>query len=125
MSTARQVQDVLRLWSEQFNAGDIEGLRSLYEDDAVLSAGPGAGAVRGVDAILDSWRAFAGGAMTIANSTALVRDDLAMTFSRGMFTFADGSTMDAATSEVVRRQADGSWRYVLCNPYGDSILATG
>ena len=41
-SAPRTPEDVHRLWSEYFVAGDLEGLVSLYEPDAALLAQSGA-----------------------------------------------------------------------------------
>jgi ketosteroid isomerase-like protein len=123
--TAAQPTEVIRRWTERFNAGDIDGLAELYEPGAVLSAGPGEGNVVGVAAILDSWRSLVGSTMSVLASTALVVDELALTCNRVSFVLPDGTDVGAATSEVVRRGPDGAWRYVLCNPYGDAILPAG
>jgi ketosteroid isomerase-like protein len=34
----------------------------------------------------------------------------------------DGSSPKGATAEVVRRQTDGSWKYVIDNPDGSALL---
>ena len=31
--------------------------------------------------------------------------------------------MSATTAEVARRQADGTWRYLIDNPHGAGVLA--
>ena len=57
MDTARSLAGV---WTTAYNAGDAKGLTALYDDDAVLSMRPGAGAA-GKEGIGAFWSADFGG----------------------------------------------------------------
>ena len=104
---ARAPQDLERLLVSRQRAGDVEGMVALFEPDAVIDSSDGR-LTRGKTAI----RAFfaeqvaAGRKFQIGEQRpALVSGDLALTSTR----LPDGSV----TSEVARRQADGTWLWVI------------
>ncbi|HEV8367142.1 MAG TPA: SgcJ/EcaC family oxidoreductase [Pyrinomonadaceae bacterium] len=112
-----------KLFVKYFNAGDLEGIISLYEPDALLVKFPGP-AVQGEAAIRETMIEFLSikGQMKLKIDRVLTTDDLALLFSswtlRG--TAADGTPVVSSgqTSDVVRRQADGTWLFVIDNPHG-------
>lgn len=88
-------------------AGDVEGMVALFEAEAVIDTGDGQ-FVRGAEAI----RRFFAGVVASGRKfqlgeqrPALVNRDLALTSTR----LPDGSV----TSEVARRQKDGTWLWVI------------
>ncbi|GAB6940003.1 YybH family protein [Isoptericola variabilis] len=102
--------DLGRMFVERANAGDVDGLVALYAPDAVLAFPPGETQV-GRDAIRAAYaRLLAGRPRFTAGeqAPALVHDDLALTSTR--------LTSGGATAEVARRQADGTWLWVLDQP---------
>ena len=104
---ARDPQDLERLLVSRESAGDVDGMVALYELHAVLDDGDGQvivgrEAIRGFYVKLISMeRKFAFG----DQRTPLVSGDLALTSTR----LPDGSV----TAEVARRQADGTWLWVI------------
>ena len=58
---------------------------------------------------------------------ALKCDDIAILYSRWTMTGTDpdgnGVSMTGLTSDVVRRQPDGSWLFVIDNPIGGEGIA--
>jgi ketosteroid isomerase-like protein len=111
MTTDRQPagdpQDLERLLIDRQHAGDIEGMVALFEPNAVIDCSDGR-FVRGHEAI----RAFY--AETVATGRkwgrgeqrpALIAGDLALTSTK----LPDGDV----TSEVARRQSDGTWLWVI------------
>ena len=104
---ARDPQDLERLLVARQRAGDIEGMMALYEPDAVVDTSDGQ-LRRGKDAI----RAYFAGVVASGRQwqfgeqqPALIGGDLALTSTR----LSDGTT----TAEVARRQADGTWLWVV------------
>lgn len=104
---AMDPQDLERLLVSRQRAGDVDGIVALYESDAVIDAG-GGDLTRGQEAI----RAFFVGQVATgrkfafdAQASAIICGDLALTSTRG----SDGSV----TAEVARRQADGTWLWVI------------
>ena len=121
--SARTPEDVHRLWAEYFVAGDLDAMLSLYEPDATLAAGQGA-SVTGHRAIREVLAGFIAIRRTfeIEIGRALRAGDIALLASswrlegerRGEPYESSGRTAD-----VVRRQPDGSWLYVIDSPYGE------
>jgi hypothetical protein len=105
-------QDLERLLVARENAGDVSGMTALFEPDAVIELDDGR-LVRGRDAIHAFFtqlqvtglgpegRRF----MLGEQRPALICGDLALTSTRSV----DGDM----TTEVARRQDDGTWLWVL------------
>lgn len=122
---ATEPDQVIQQFVKLFNSGDVDAIvRDLYEDDAVLQAGPGAPIVSGAQAVrevLDGFVAM-GGTMSILAATAIPNADLALTHSKWRLEIEGSEPMEATTAEVVRRQPDGTWRYIIDNPFGGTVL---
>jgi ketosteroid isomerase-like protein len=127
MNTVLRPEDINRRWAEAFNARDIPALLDLYESDAVLVPAPGAEPVVGHDAIQATLARLVGlgGTITFEPRYWLRHGDIAM----GSIAFRlqppaeqaqQPPSVSAATTEVIRRQPDGSWKYVIDHPFGAS-----
>jgi ketosteroid isomerase-like protein len=95
---------------DRLNTGDVDGLAALYEAGAVMSLQDGAVAT-GVDEIRKTYAALTQSGATFERGRqlrTLRTDDLALTSVQ----LQDGTI----TVEVARRQADGSWLWVLDRP---------
>ena len=109
--------------AEAVNAGDLEAAVALYEDDAAFVAGPD-NVVRGSAAIRQMMTGMIAEKPRLKIEVPLVvqSGDLALLFSKWSATSvgADGkeSTMSGNGREVVRRQADGTWKFVIDHPTG-------
>lgn len=118
--SAQTPEDCDRLFGEGVNAGDAAAVAALYEPHAVLVF-EGETFV-GLDAIggfLDSM--LATHPRIEMNVTRVLRsDDLAVLYNdwRMTATDSDGGPVESSGKaiEVVRRQADGTWKYVLDDP---------
>ena len=115
--------NVHRTFEAAFNAGDLDALAALYEPGAVLL--PGAGSeVRGQDAIRDSLAQFLGGRPTMRIQTAWTMetgDGIALVSGAWTLSGVDpaGQVFERSgvSAEVLRRQPDGRWLYILDNPF--------
>jgi len=120
---ARTPAECHSLWREYLHARDLESLTSLYEEEAVFIR-PGQPAVTGRDAIGELLRGHLeqNGRMELRTTCVIPAGDIALL--RGEWTYsgagADGKpfTSAGASLEVVRRQPDGTWRYVIDLPFG-------
>lgn len=122
---ATDPDQVISLFVKYFNVQDLDGLLGLYEPDAVMPQ-PGGEPLVGVDAIRGALQSFlsAGGTMSIDSSAVLETGDLALTHNKWRLVSGGSTLMEGVTAEVVRRGADGTWRYILDNPMGGAILDT-
>ncbi|MGE0484003.1 MAG: SgcJ/EcaC family oxidoreductase [Gammaproteobacteria bacterium] len=111
---------------DRFRARDLDGVVALYTDDASFVGFDGA-VVTGKAAVRAAFEAlFAqiGPNCTIELTTryAVPNGDIALLSNTWHIggTAADGSPLDLGgqTTEVVRRQADGRWLYVIDHPLG-------
>jgi ketosteroid isomerase-like protein len=108
---AREPQDLSRFFVERANDGDLDGLMALYEPRALL-AGPKGQVFLGEDAIRDFYGQFLATRPKLEpgqQREPVVEGELALTSTR----LVDGSV----TVEIARRQADGTWRWVIDHPF--------
>ena len=99
--------DLERLLVERQHAGDIDGMTALFEPDAVIDCSDGR-FIRGRDAIRAFYLEFAATGRKFARGEqrpALISGDLALTSTK----LPDGDV----TSEVARRQSDGTWLWAI------------
>jgi uncharacterized protein (TIGR02246 family) len=109
--------DLHRRVEEAFNAGDVDGLVALYEPDARMVRDDGSTAA-GHDAIREIWDGFValGGRISMTTRSAVEAGDIALLSNSYAFS-SDGLEFGATTAEVARRGHDGTWRYVIDNPF--------
>jgi ketosteroid isomerase-like protein len=123
-ATPEQIQ---RVFEELFNAGDIDGLMDLYESDAALIAQPGSVA-RGPEQVRAALQGFLAlkGRIRLDTKLVVTVGELAYLSNswslRGTGPDGDPVALGATTAEVARRQAYGSWRYVIDNAWGDQAV---
>jgi uncharacterized protein (TIGR02246 family) len=119
---ARTPEECDTLFERHLNAGDLDALADLYEPDAVLVPNPGEAAI-GREAIREALGAFiaAKAEIHLRVGQVLRAGDVAMIYGDwgGHFTDPEGALVEIAgeSIEVVRRQPDGTWRFVLDDPY--------
>jgi ketosteroid isomerase-like protein len=105
---AREPEDLDRLFLERANAGDVDGVVALYEPDAVLAFAPGQVAV-GTDAIR---RVYA----ELLVSPPVFTGEVRPAIRNGDIAITSTTRAGNATVEVARRQADGTWLWMLDQP---------
>ena len=106
-----------------FNARDMEGLLEFYEADAVFVRGPG-DHVSGRTSIRGALQGFldTGGQISFRTRHAVQHGDIALLGNeytlQGIDAKGEPFTISGKTSEVLRRQSDGRWLYVIDHPAG-------
>ena len=119
-STPEQVLDAI---VAGINTGDLESLLPLYEAEAAFAGQPGelAHGAPGVSEALSGFIAM-NGTLDLRVTRVLEVDDLALVVGVWSFdgTGPDGEPvhLEAQNADVLRRQADGTWRFVIDNPWG-------
>jgi uncharacterized protein (TIGR02246 family) len=128
MSTATAVstetpEQVLEAVVEGINTGNFEILMNLYEPNAAFATQPGSLAP-GLGGIREALGGFVAmkGRLDLKVSRVLEAGDLALVVGDWSFTGTgpqgEPVKLAAKNADVLRRQADGSWRFVIDNPWG-------
>ena len=106
------------------NAGDLDGLASLYEPGGALVQPDGSLAV-GPAAIRESFRGLVATKPRITMGVVRILrtgDDLAMLYNDWSMeaTGPDGAKVNSTGKaiELIRRQSDGSWLFAMDDPFG-------
>jgi ketosteroid isomerase-like protein len=122
MSTTTPEQ-VLESIVSGINSGDLEGLLPLYETEAAFATEPGSLA-HGGSGVREALAGFISmnGELDLRVTRVLEVDDLALVMGVWSFdgTGPDGEPvrLESRNADVLRRQPDGTWRFVIDNPWG-------
>ncbi|WP_280183810.1 nuclear transport factor 2 family protein [Nocardia cyriacigeorgica] len=112
--------ELATLFTTHFNAGDLDALMALYEPAALLFSAPGESRA-GTEAIRAALGEMIGSGATIELRPRRlhVAGELAMISNDAVVSGAgpDGAAVVSTSTEIARRGRDGSWRYVLDDPY--------
>ncbi len=98
-----------------FNEGDIDGLLALYTEGAMLTIDGEARAV-GKAAVREMMAPMLDGSVTIATTCGASHEsgDTALVRTDWVLTAPDGSVaMSGSSAEVLTREPDGLWRFVI------------
>ena len=123
--SARTPEELNRLWAEYLIAGDLDALVALYEANAMLVAQPGK-VVTGIEAIREALSGLMAMRPTVNMEVrkVLQTGDIALSFVDWTIagTGPKGEPVNITTqsSDVLRRERDGSWRLVIDNPWGSA-----
>lgn len=111
-----------RTFADAFNARNIEGLLGLYESDAILIVGDGA-TCHGLEQIAAQLRTLltVPGTMTSLNNFCVRHGDIALLRADYVVVDAGAVILKGSSSELIRRQDDGAWRYVIDHACGSSL----
>ncbi len=122
MSTASPVQ-VLESIVSGINSGNLDSLMPLYESAAAFANEPGTLA-HGAPGVREALTGFISmkGKLDLDVTRVLEVGDIALVIGEWSFdgTGPDGEPvrLSARNADVLRRQSDGTWRFVIDNPWG-------
>jgi uncharacterized protein (TIGR02246 family) len=123
INKATTPEEVLNSIVEGINTGNLESLMTLYETDACFATQPGQLA-KNRESISQSLCGFIDlkGKLDLKIKRVLQASDLALVTTEWSFngTGPDGNPVNisAKSADVLREQADGTWRFVIDNPWG-------
>ena len=116
-------EQVLQSVVDGINTGNLDALMALYERDAGFAAQPGR-ITQGLAGVREGLAGFIAmkGKLDLKVTRVLQASDLALVIGAWTFTGTGpgGGPVELASksADVLRRQEDGSWRFVIDNPWG-------
>ena len=125
MTPVQTPEDMSPALATAFNASNLDAMAALYSENAVLIDETGA-EHRGVEAIKAALKDMlaTGGVMTSTPRLAVIIGDIALSGADWRLEPRDGGeSLEGRSLEVLQRQPDGSWRYLIDCPTGDVLMA--
>jgi ketosteroid isomerase-like protein len=116
-------EQVLQSIVDGINSGNLDILMSLYEPEAAFAPQPGCLA-HGLAGVRESLAAFIAMKGTLDLKVTRVLEAGGLALVAGVWSFTgtgpDGSPvrLTGHNADVLRRQGDGTWRFVIDNPWG-------
>lgn len=117
-------QHMNEAFARAFNTRKLDNLLGLYEPEAVLLTGGGGASSLGLSAIAAELAKLleARGVMTSRNNFCIVHGNLALLRADWNLATEDGNVVASGSSaEVVRKQSDGRWLYVIDHAAGAGL----
>ena len=116
-------EQVLASIVDGINTGNLDGLMTLYESKAAFATQPGS-LSHGLPGIREGLAGFITMKGTLDLNVTRVLEASGLALVVGVWSFAgtgpDGqpARLTGHNADVLRRQPDGSWRFVIDNPWG-------
>ena len=113
---AKSPEEICGLFQQYMAAGDIEGLLSLYDPEAVIVDRSGE-VKKGEEGLRQNLAPFATAKARFDFTIKQVihTGDIALMHTR--WTVSGPQTMTVYAIEVARRQPDGTWRWLIGDPF--------
>jgi|GEM_PF-416330 Ketosteroid isomerase homolog len=110
------------IFVKAYNSGDVSNINLLFEKDAVVVR-PNGSVIQGVDAYTQEHQNLVkiGGVMTSINKSCIIHNDIALLNAEWEIKTKNEQgepiTISSVSTEIVRKQSDGSWLYIVDNPF--------
>ena len=119
-------EELGQLFEKHYNSRDLDAIVDLYVPGGVLVAQGGA-TVSGADIRAGFEAMFLlPGTMSLEPATAVTVGDIALTHTNWTLESTDDegntSRIGGRTAEVCQRQPDGTWKYLIDNPFVTSTV---
>ena len=121
--TAATPQELFALYTEAFNAADVDNIMSLYEPNAVFVYQPNVEPARGIAAIRQVMSDLLKSKLRLKMRIEKVfqADDVALVFAEWQLTtFTPESEYEQTFgkgTDIIRRQDNNVWLFVVDNPF--------
>jgi ketosteroid isomerase-like protein len=109
-------QEIHTLFVDAFNRADVEALVALYEPTAILASGSGNAVGHAAIRVAYQNILAGGGRMELETLAVLESGEGLAVLHAGWTLHRDGQSRAGLSTEVVRRQSDGTWLFVLDEP---------
>ena len=119
---AKSPELVSKLLEVCLNENDVDGLEGLYETGAIFVDYEGS--ARGWRDIRAAHQGFLdeGLSLFLNDSVVFQADDIALVHWSWTVTQPDGTATDGTSAEVLRRQTNGTWKFVIDNSDGSALI---
>jgi ketosteroid isomerase-like protein len=119
---AHEPGDLVKLFEKYFAEDNLDGLMTLYEDGAVFPTRQGiAAGPREIRAVLKGYL-DSGATLRIGKSIVFQVEDVALAQNEWTMETPGSAPVEGVSVEVSRRQADGTWKYIIDHSDGAALL---
>jgi uncharacterized protein (TIGR02246 family) len=110
--------DVMQAWGDAFHARDLDAMMGLFEPKAVWVSQDG-DVASGVDEIRKVFSGFMASDATFETERCQVVETDGIALLSAAWTLrGPDSEVSGRTADVLRRQPDGQWLYLIDSPFG-------
>ena len=110
-------------FADAYNTGDVNKINALFEKDAKIVRYSG-DIISGFEKMNEEHLGLLkfGGKMTSVNKYCIEIEDIAMLRADWKIETknenGENITIEGSSSEIIRKQKDGTWLYIIDNPFG-------
>ena len=113
-------EDIHRLFTKYFNEQDLEGLGTLYAENAMFIPGSGRSPIIGRENIKSQLKPYFESRGTIYSISRSIYEngDIALIKSLWKYESEKDEVEEGTAMEVLKKTNEGVWVFIIDNPYG-------
>ena len=113
-------EDIHRLFTKYFNEQNLEGLGTLYAENAMFIPGSGRNPIIGRENIKNELKPYFESRGTIYSISRSIYEngDTALIKSLWKYESEKGEVEEGTAMEVLKKTNEGAWVFIIDNPYG-------